>query len=312
MAVLFELFFAGQSGVWAETVAPSEHWGAIAYPDRTPTLIAGLTVNRFTEFNGSGGRFNSIQQTAGFNFITASWTERIKWFEGWNGNLTFGAGPTGGEPSIYLQNGFVHRLLQNKPVPVEEQRMGGDFMLGGSVTRWGTLFGSRENAFAGIGLAVGSLYQEVYGRIGLRRISIADVLTAINPKIVPEALEGFSRFVRFSAMGRYSRLYGGSAYSDAVISNQSYLGQVSVSIGDYKATDPPDWELEFAATIDSGLFVTPSGQGIERIFGALAFRFPYGVVETWNDVLGGTDSGPTYGFRVMIDLFRISAAFASS
>lgn len=51
---------------WAENVAPSAHWGAIDFPDRAPTLIAGWTVNRFTEFNLSGARFNSIQQTAGF------------------------------------------------------------------------------------------------------------------------------------------------------------------------------------------------------------------------------------------------------
>src|SRR6478735_9104609 len=136
----------------AETVAPSDHWGAISYPDLTPTLIAGLTVNRFTEFNGGGGKFNAIQQTAGFNFATVSWTERIKWFDGWNGNLTIGGGPTGDEPSIFLQNGLVHRLLGNQPVPVNETRAGADFMLGGSVTRWWGLFGSSENAFAGMGL----------------------------------------------------------------------------------------------------------------------------------------------------------------
>jgi hypothetical protein len=299
------------SRAMAETVAPSEHWGAIAYPDLTPTLIAGLTVNRFTEFNGSGARFNSIQQTAGFNFATVSWTERIKWFEGWNGNLTIGGGPTGDEPSLNLQNGFVHRLLGNKAVPVGEKRMGGDFMVGGSATRWGALFGSHENAFAGVGLAVGSLYQEVYGRVGLRRVSIAEMLASINPAIVPQALETFSRYVRFSGMGRYGRLFGGSAYSDEVIATQSYLGQISLSIADYDAHDPPRWELEFAATIDSGLFVTPSGHGIERRFGSLAIHFPYGVAETWNDVLGRTDSGPTYGFRVMIDILRIQSALAS-
>lgn len=305
ITVIIALLFCSAPRAGGETVAPSEHWGAIAYPDRTPTLIAGLTVNRFTEFNGSGGRFNSIRQTAGFNFATVSWTERIKGLDGWNGNLTLGAGPTGDEPSIFLQNGFVHRLLGNNAVPVGEKRVGGDFMLGGSVTRWASLVGSQENAFAGMGVAVGSLYQEVYGRVGLRQISIAEVLAAIHPGIVPTALERFSRFVRFSGMGRYSRLYGGSAYSDAVIANQSYLGQVSVSIGDYESAEPPRWELEFAATIDSGLFVTPSGHGIERRFGSIALHFPYGVLETWNDVLGQTDSGPTYGFRFMLDLLAL-------
>jgi len=29
------------------------------------------------------------------------------------------------------------------------------------------------------------------------------------------------------------------------------------------------------------------------------------VLESWNDVLGKTDSGPTYGLRFMVDVLRI-------
>jgi hypothetical protein len=134
----------------------------------------------------------------------------------------------------------------------------------------------------------------------------------MNHGTAPEILTDFSRFVRFSAMGRYSRLYGGSAYPETVIANQSYLAQASVSIAHSDTRDgkPPRWEVEFAATIDSGLFVSPSDHGIERRFGSIALRFPYGVVETWNDVLGGTDSGPTYGFRLMLDVLKLQSLFA--
>lgn len=72
------LLWALSPAAWAETVAPSAHWGAIDFPDRDPTLIAGLTVNQFTEFNQSGARFNSIRQTAGFNFASVSWTDCIQ------------------------------------------------------------------------------------------------------------------------------------------------------------------------------------------------------------------------------------------
>lgn len=96
-----------------------------------------------------------------------------------------------------------------------------------------------------------------------------------------------------------------------MIATQSYLGQVSVSIADYDTTEgqPPRWEVEFAATIDSGLFVSPSGHGIERRFGSLALHFPYGAFETWNDVLGRTDSGPTFGFRLMVDVVQLRTLF---
>ncbi len=297
----------------AENVAPSVHWGAIDYPDLDRTLLTGLTVNRFTEFNGSGARFNSLHQTDGFNFATVSWTERIKALPGWNSNLTVGAGPTGENPSLELQNGVVHKLIGNNPVPVNQTRVDGDFMVGGSLTRWSALFGGEPSGFLSVGAAAGSLYQEIYGRIGLRHVSLAEVVSSFTHQSPAPFLEVFSRFVRFSAMGRYSRLYGGSAYHASFIATQSYLGQASISIGDYDSRNgtSPRWSLEFAATIDSGLFVTPTGHGIERRFGSIALHFPYGVFETWNDVLGKTDCGPTYGFRFMLDVLTISTAFSS-
>jgi hypothetical protein len=299
---------------FAETPAPSVHWGAISYPDQYATLMAGLTVNRFTEFNGHSDRFNAINETAGFNFASMTWTDRLPVFRDWRGNLTIGAGPTGREPSEYLQNGFVHRLLDISPVPVGQRRTGvADFMIGGSLTRWLKLFGDQEVGFAGVGIDTGSLYQELYARAGLRRLSVAEVVRSISRSAPPPALETFSRFVRFSAMGRYSRIYSGAAYDGSVLANQAWIAQGSVSVGDYRDEEsPPRWELEFAAMIDSGLFVTPSGHGIERRFGSIALRFPYGVLETWNDVLGKTDSGPTYGFRVMLDVRRLWAAVSDS
>ena len=112
--------------------------------------MAGMTFNRFTEFDGSGGRFNNTRQSAGFNFATVTWTERLKALPGWNTNLT-SAQTTQPDPTLYLQNDFVHRLLNVNPVPVGESRNGTDFMISGSVTRWVRLFGDREVGFAGIG-----------------------------------------------------------------------------------------------------------------------------------------------------------------
>ena len=60
----------------AENVAPGAHWGAIDFPDQDRTVMMGYTVNRFTEFDAKRERFSSINQTAGFNFATVSWTDR--------------------------------------------------------------------------------------------------------------------------------------------------------------------------------------------------------------------------------------------
>jgi len=290
---------------WAESVAPSVHWGAIAYPDQDRTLLAGMTFNRFTEFDGSGKKFNAIQESAGFNFATVSWTERFIKFPGWSTNLTVGAGPTHSDPTLYLQNDFAHRLLKDSSVPVAQQREATDFMVNGSVTRWAKLFGTREVGFVSLGFAAGSLYQEAIAQMGVRRLSLAEALKPVAGNSA--FLRRFSRFVRFSGMGRFGQVFSGSAFRDSVLADQSYLAQGSISIAAYDDADemPPRWELEFAVTFDSGLFADPNGHAIERRFGSLALRFPYGVLETWNDVLGGTDSGPTFGFHVLFDLRRI-------
>jgi hypothetical protein len=289
--------------VWGESPAPSVHWGSISYPDQERLLETGLTLNRFTEFNSSRSRYNSIQETSGFNFGTISWTEHLKQHPGWSGNVTVGAGPTRDDPTNALQNQWVHRWLGFSRVPVGSVREATDFMVDGSLTRWFTLLGAERTGFVGGGASMGSLYQEVFARAGVRRLSIAGLLgvseegTGVVPTIV--------RSVRVSAMGRYSRLGTSAAYHE--VAPHSLLGQISVSVGDYSGNPfRPSWELEFAYTVDSGLFVSPSGNSIEEQFGSVALRVGFVTLEAWNDGINGRDFGPTYGGRFMIDLFYLT------
>lgn len=306
--VLWILSFivGGADPAFAESPAPSVHWGAIAYPDRDRTLTAGLTLNRFTEFDGEGKRYNAVRETAGFNFATLSWTERWSRFQGWNTNLTVGAGPTQDGLSRFLQNDVVHKLRGLTPVPVGAKREQTDFMISGSLTKWVSLFGSREDGFAGLGFASGSLYHEPYAQAGVRRLSVADAAQSLLGT-APTWLQTSSQFVRFSAMGRYGRIFGGSAYP--TVAPQSILGQASVSVADYRdeAISPPRWELELAFTVDSGLFVDLKGDSLEERFISLALRFPYGAFETWNDLVNQKDYGPTFGVSLTFDLLRIHA-----
>jgi hypothetical protein len=302
--VLCVLILAWPSPSSAETPAPSIHWGATGYPDRERTLMAGVTFNRFTEYDPLGNRFNDIRETSGFNFGTLSWTERWGIFNGLNTNLTVGAGPTSDQPTRTLQNGVTHKIFNLRQVPVGATREGADFMISGDVTKWLDLLGQRELGFGGIGFASGSLYHEAFADIGVRRLSLSESFGS------PEGswLRSFSDYVRFSGMARYSRLYGGSAYP--VVAPQSYLGQASISISNYKNYDPtvaPRWELEITYTIDSGLFVGERGGSIEEQFISTTLRFPYGRFETWNDFIGWKDYGPTYGATLTFDLFQIFA-----
>ena len=100
------------------------------------------------------------------------------------------------------------------------------------------------------------------------------------------------------------------AFAYDELARQSYFGQASISIADYRneEAEPPRWELEIGLAIDSGLFADPSGHGIEGRFIAVAIRIPYLKWETWNDI-GGGDYGPTFGARLMIDLLQVYHRF---
>ena len=138
--------------VYAETPAPEIHWGALAYPDQYPVLQLGLTINRFTEFNGEGERFNEIQETIGLNQITLTWTEHLSRFKNWSTNLTVGAGPTRDQPTRFLQNEVVHEGLKRIPkVPVREKRRQTDFMMTGSLNRWFSFASHEANSICRIG-----------------------------------------------------------------------------------------------------------------------------------------------------------------
>lgn len=288
----------------AESPAPSVHWGALAYPDQERSLITGLTLNRFTEFDGAGKRYNDIRETAGFNFATLSWTDRWTRFPGWFTNLTVGAGPTQDGLTRFLQNDVVHKFRGLTPVLVGTKRDGTDFMISGSLTRWTSLFGKQEEGFVGMGFSSGSLYHKPYAALGVRRLSLADMAERWWGT-APAGLQTFSRYVRFSAMGRYGQLFGGSAYP--VVAPRSYLAQVSASLGNYQSGDalPACWEIEVAFTVDSGLFVDQRGDAIEERFVSLALRYAAATFETWNDLVNQKDYGPTFGARLTFDLFRI-------
>ena len=133
----------------SEIPARGIHWGALAYPDQEPVFATGLSIFRFTEFNGAGERFNGIRETIGLNLITTSWTRHwTNHLDGWSTNLTFGIGPTRNQPSEFLQNDFVHDSLYGIPsIPVGEKRKETDFTISGSITRWEELPGQRRVLF---------------------------------------------------------------------------------------------------------------------------------------------------------------------
>ncbi len=302
--LLAALLCCATSVAFAETPAPSIHWGAIGYPDQDRTLdLVAMTVNRFTEFDGDGRRYNNIGETAGFNFASLSWTEKLTKWPGWNLNLTAGGGPTADGFTRFLQNDVIHRFRGLTPVPVDQKRETIDVMVSGSLNRWMNWFGDRQQGFAGFGVAGGTLYYEPWVNVGVRRLALSDFGKSLWGS--SNGLQTMSDFVRFSAMGRYSRVFKSGSFPELATAN--YLGQASITIADYRdeIAHPPRWEFEIAFTVDSGLFVDYVGKGLEERFVSIAIRMPYVTFETWNDLINQKDYGPTFGARVTLDLREI-------
>ena len=286
-----------------ETPAPFIHWGALSYPDQEPSLEMGLSLFRFTEFNGEGERFNGINETIGINFVTLTWTEHLRdTFENWSTNFTLGIGPTRNQPTEWLQNDLIHDGVWGiEPVPVEGKRKETDFSISGSLTRWWEIFGQKRILYLGGGGQSGSLFHEIFARTGVRRWSPVKTLEYLNGR-----QEGFFadlfRPLRLSGMVRASRIENGAAFHD--LANVAYTAQGSISYGWYDEHTLHPWlEVEIGATIDSGIFNGPLGDSLEERFWTAALRvYPF-TIETWNDQLNSKDYGPTYGARLMMDLY---------
>jgi hypothetical protein len=306
---IFLTFFLSGGGalippvVGGETPAPSIHWGALSYPNQEPELSIGLSLFRFTEFNGEGERFNGINETIGLNFITFSWTEHLTdTFENWSTNFTLGVGPTRNQPTEWLQNDLIHDGLWGIPtVPVEKKRKETDFAISGSLTHWWEIHGQKRILYLGGGGQSGSLFHEIFARTGFRRWAPLKTIEYLNGN-QEGIFAGLFRPLRLSGMVRASRVATGAAFHD--LANSTYAAQGSISYGWYdEKTLRPWFEVEIGATIDSGLFNGERGDSLEERFWTAALRaYPF-TIETWNDQLNSKDYGPTYGGRLTMDLY---------
>ncbi len=288
---------------FAESPSPTVHWGGSAYPDQSPTLELGFTGNRFTELDRNNRRFNNIRETMGLNFGSISWTEFFGTRPNLSTNLTIGAGPTGEQPTKWLQNEFIHDFVFGVPkVPVRRTRNEFDFMVDGSLTYWMHQSGKQRYIFGGGGISTGSLYHEAFIRGGLRRAPIgnwfADQIPEQWPNWIPTMLSG----LRVSGLIRYGRSYSGSAFKE--VAPQTYISQFSLSWGIYDDYLVPFFELEAGVTLDSGLFTDFRGDSLEEWFVSLiTVRIRHFTFETWNDLINQKDYGPTYGGRVMFNIY---------
>ena len=119
-----------------------------------------------------------------------------------------------------------------------------------------------------------------------------------------DLFEGKSQLIVYHFMARY-----GALQSSGLIHNvkpYSFLYQLSVGVGPYgKEKVDPRWEIEFALSWDSGIFVDETGQSRKEFFWSVAATYAALRMETWNDSINHKDKGPTYGFTITLDLLKL-------
>lgn len=300
------------AAVRAQNLAPEAHWGGPILPSDRPELRAAVHINRFTEFSKTGQVYNEVSETAGFNMLSLSYTENTPRDPDLFFNVTFGTGYSGDQPSRWLQNDYVHAIMGQPGVPVGDIRESVEYAASGSLTKWfdgPTLFGGdgspaahfddsgwRTRFFVGAGASTSTLYHEAFAQAGASLL-IPDTFLA-------------GRHVRMTLTNRATWPTEGNAYTDlADFSNvsQATIGLVPPHL------DSDNFVLEFlgnpefglTATHDSGFFQRAK-EPIEEWFAGFYVQWATGLrFETWNDFANGTDFGPTYGFRVSVDLFTL-------
>ncbi len=286
------------AGASAQGIAPDIHWGANGFPETDPEVRVGLSLNRFTEFSKSGGRYNDIQQTMGFNNVNVSIVDQLPSYPDWMFNVWAGGGRTGDQPSRFLQNEFLHNTWGLDRVPVGRSRNAWDYMGGGSLTysREGEPFADddiRGRIFGGFGAALGTIYNEPFVHVGAE-IHLHDW----NMKV--------------GIMDRFSLPREGDAFSEVADQSnvaQLYIGYVPSRLG--SSAEWFDWlgapEFGFTFTHDSGLFVeSVTNDPIDTWFISMMVKWPTGLkFELWNDILNSTDFGPTVGMVFSVDVMTL-------
>ena len=117
-----------------------------------------------------------------------------------------------------------------------------------------------------------------------------------------------SNFRNNCKLGRESIIDSTVAYDD--LAKRSHIVQFGASLMAAERDISPVFalignpELGAAFTTDSGLFMSEN-DSIKVKFITFYFDWSGIRLETWNDRANYTDYGPTYGFSVSIDLFKL-------
>jgi hypothetical protein len=261
---------------------PSVHWGAMSWPAVEPNEFLAMSLDRFTEFDNGRVRYNAYDSTVGINLVSFSRTRRLGHLRTTLFRASLSAGYAGNEPTLFLQNNFLHGIRRLKEVPVEGEVTG---FLGGvavDVIHWVPTKIGGAVPFAEAGATASLVSNDVWAALGWR-----------TPRF------GISGLVRAGLP------LGGKVFPDRYLTDHYVLAMLAVRLPSDDVLDKLSAgifpEIELGYTWSSGYFRRTDGRGFTEGFCSL--RLTWGVVafETWNDLCRGKDRGPTYGARLIVD-----------
>jgi hypothetical protein len=261
---------------------PSVHWGAMSWPALEPSEILAVNLDRFTEFDNSHVRYNAYDSTVGINFLSFSRTRRLGRLRTTMYRASLAAGWAGNEPTLFLQNNFLHGIRRLKEVPVEGEATG---VLGGvalDVVHWVPTSVAGAVPFAEAGATASLVSSDLWVAAGWRapRLGVSGLVRAGLP-------------------------LGGKVFPDRYLTEQYVLATVSLRLPTDDVFDRISAgiipEIEVAYTWSSGYFRRADGRGFIEGFCSLRLTWGVAAFETWNDLCRNKDRGPTYGARLIID-----------
>lgn len=293
------------AAVPAQGAIPSAHWGALVIPEERDTFRLSLTADRFSEFDEFGrvgfglnqpGRFPSANQKSfGIQRLIGDYTFGVIDPEHLALTTSVGLGLSSNQPTRFIVNDVAHRIRGAEAVTERSSRETFEATGGLELTAWterpdGDDETPDETSWvghAGVGSMVGTLYFENYVQAG------GFVET-------PELDLGLGRArLRFGGLARGSLFATSDAFDD--LADGGVLSQAYVSILPHREPEEsgiwtwPDFTL--GVTHDTGLFRRyDTGDPLDKVFVTFRGEWPCGLrFETWNDLIGLEDFGPTFG-----------------
>jgi hypothetical protein len=315
----FALVFAFPTTPPAQTSAPmASHWGATDYPEFKRGFQSGLTFLSFTEYDSEGRRFGvtgkdstapiPYPETMGFNFLSLAYGNNINSQSTELSNMmyryTASVGLNADGFTEFYQNEVIHKGYRDiAPVPRDRIRcprpleLGcAEFALGGEIFYRFTNIELEDklkfyssNFFVGVGTSLSTPLLDGYVELGVSKLPTLITTEYVGLRvagmirvggILPSIDQEHPHF-RKMAPGYYL-VQGGL---ESILFERIYRIILSNSF-----------------TYHSGLFIDDQGREIHELFWTVGIDIDSFYFEAFNDMLGGTDYGPSFGGRFHWDI----------